>query len=161
MSPALAAALATVAAAAPEDSSDWWLIGSTAMRLCGIAAAEPQDVDLLAGRETALAFLARLGVAAEPAAAPPAGARFASDPFVRVRRPGALDIEVMGDLRVRDGRGWQWVRLATRRPVAVAGGRVFIAEPAEQAALMRLFGRSKDRAKAALIERALADGQTA
>ena len=40
--------LLDIAAAAPPGRTDWWIIGSGALRLCGIIDQPMRDVDLLA-----------------------------------------------------------------------------------------------------------------
>ena len=40
-------ALIEIAATAPADRDDWWIIGSAALVLAGVADIDPADVDFL------------------------------------------------------------------------------------------------------------------
>lgn len=145
----LHAALREIAAAAPPGRDDWWIIGSAALVLAGIDDIEPADVDLLGSTPTIRGFLDGWGVAPPE---PKPGQRFRSEHYRRIDRPGALAIETMGDLEVLSDGGWQKVRPETRIAVAIGGATVFIPALPEQLAILRLFGREKDLAKARLVE---------
>ncbi len=155
MNPALAQSLEKVIAAAPQGRDDWWLIGSAAAHLSGVDLA-PADVDIVAGRETIEAFLARLGPA-QPK--PSENGRFRSIPFCCIPVSGGLDIEVMGDLHVLSSGVWQPLILTTRVPVETGHGPVFVPTLAEQVAVFELFGRPKDLAKAAMAKAAMVRGR--
>lgn len=149
MDAALASALQEIARAAPPGRDDWWIIGSAALVLAGVEGIEPADVDLLGSSETLLGFLDRWG---ERPARPRPGARFRSDPYHRVDRPGSLPIETMGNLEVLSNGIWRKVRPATRVAVDIGDDAVFIPTLDEQLAILRLFGREKDLAKIGMVE---------
>ena len=150
---ALGLSLDRLMASVPPDADDWWLIGSTAALLAGIALM-PDDVDLFGGTATLDAVVRNLGgatVSGSPSQ------HFRSTPFCRITIEGGLPIEVMGDLEVgRDGQ-WRPLRIRTRIPVSFGSGQVYVPDLAEQAAIFELFGRPKDMAKAALVYEKLQD----
>lgn len=148
--PSLANAFRAIGEAAPPEAQDWWIIGSTAMVLAGIEGVEPDDVDILGSQATVLRFLGNWQV--EPGGRVP-GDRFRSFPYRRIRLPDCTDIETMGDLDVRVDGGWRRVVPRTRVEVKFGGVSLFVPEISEQAEIMRLFGRPKDLAKAAVLER--------
>jgi ABC-type multidrug transport system ATPase subunit len=86
------------------------------------------------------------------AGSPAPGARFRSDPYHRVDRPGCLPIETMGDLEVLSNGIWRKVRPETRVAVDIGDATVFIPTLDEQLAILRLFGREKDLAKVGMVE---------
>lgn len=139
----LGAALAQVAAALRPARDPWWVIGSAAVRLHG-ADTSVADIDVLVSvRDAAAMMKAWPGVVTVGAA----GARFRSFPFARL--DGAvLPVELMADLEVCVDGVWRAVRPETR--VAVSG--VFVPEKRELVAILRLFGRDKDLARAALLD---------
>ena len=53
MSPQLSAAFSLIAETG-RDLNDWWIIGSAAMTLAGVAGIVPQDIDVLCSRQDAL-----------------------------------------------------------------------------------------------------------
>lgn len=150
MRPSLAEAFRRIGGAAPEGVDDWWLIGSAAMVLAGFDDVEPEDVDILASSATVLRFLERWGI--EPGEQRP-GEKFRSFPYRRIRLPGCTDIEVMGDLEVLSDGIWRHVLPRTRRRVLFDGVALFVPEAAEQAEIMRLFGRPKDLSRVEVLER--------
>ena len=147
----LVGALQEIARAAPAGREDWWIIGSVALVLAGVEGVEPADVDLLGSAETLSIFLHNWQ---EQPAPPKPGARFRSNPYDRIDRPGCLPIETMGDLEVLSESGWQKVLPLTRLIVDINGLPVFIPALDEQLAILRLFGREKDLAKIRLVEAA-------
>ena len=152
MTPALAQSLERIIAAAPEGR-DWWLIGSAAAHLSGVDLS-PADVDIVGGRETIEAFLARLG----PANAKPSeNGRFRSTPFCCIPVFGGLDIELMADLHVLSSGVWQPLILTTRVTLETEHGLVFVPALTEQVAVFELFGRPKDLAKAAMVRALIAE----
>lgn len=149
----LASAVAAVAQAAPDDADDWWIIGSTAMVLCGVEGVEPDDVDILGSGRTLERFLGRWGVEADESRH---GAQFRSHPYQRVILDGCTPIEVMGDLLVLSDGAWLPVVPASRLPVGDAGAKVYVPTLEDQSEILKRFGRPKDLAKAAMIARFLA-----
>lgn len=148
--PQLRAALIEIAATAPADRDDWWIIGSAALVLAGVADIDPADVDLLGSTETIRAFLSGWGL--EPPDSQP-GQRFRSLHYQRIVLAGALPIETMGDLDVLSEGTWCKVWPETRVEVEIGGASVFIPSLQEQLAILRLFGREKDLARVRMVEK--------
>ena len=139
MTDTLSATLAQVATALADAREPWWVIGSAAVVLHG-GGTTVADVDLLLSRDDAEMLLRRWSL--DPLIA--SDALFGSAVFARTTAT-PLPVEIMSGLKVRDVA----VNLTTRE--VVAG----IAVPArgELIRLLRQFGRPKDLARAALLER--------
>lgn len=132
----------------------WWVIGSSALALCGVGAIEPEDLDLLTSRNDALRLAARFPDRRLPAPARDDHAQFRSE-YHRFAFPEAR-LEAMGALEVRTSTGdWLRVELREDRRCAVGSGTVRVPTIAEQARLLRLFDRPKDRERLRLIAMAL------
>ncbi|MEX3010371.1 hypothetical protein [Hoeflea sp. TYP-13] len=144
--------LREIAAAAPAGSDDWWIIGSGALKLSRITKEPVRDIDILTTRKTALAFLAYWDIAATPAVPHPF---FRSSPFVQVRRPRLLPIDLLGDMHLYENNCWTPLTLKTRNHIVFGSANVFIPELEEQLSVLRRFGRPKDLERAALVEAAL------
>jgi hypothetical protein len=128
-----------VAAAAAAARDPWWIIGSAAMALHGVAVLEVADVDLLMSRRDSAALLRSKGVEPAPGEA---GGRFRSDVFGRWSA-GAYVVEVMGGFHV-DGRE---LVPATR----VARGAFYVPSVDELIVMCGLFARPKDEERASLL----------
>ena len=63
-----------------------------------------------------------------------------------------VPIDVMARMDVRSGGDWSPVAFETRQPVEVEGVIIPIPTIAEQIAVCRLFGRSKDLQRAERLE---------
>lgn len=122
----------------------WWFIGSAAVALHGVETSVA-DVDVLCGEEDARMLLAALGGKVSTS---DGNALFRSAVFGRYQGT-PLPIEVMAGFSVRG----ELVRLATREWIACEEVRVPVPSRDELIALLRRFGRSKDLARAALLER--------
>jgi len=147
--PALAGTLAAVAQALATDADGWWIIGSAAVALHGADAGDVHDVDLLVDRAIVGPLVRRLGLT--PLTLPP-HPLFRSAVFARwlgLPRP----VEIMAGLAVAAGDGWQDVRLRSRQRVAIDGASLFVPEADELLRLLHLFGRPKDRVRAAALAR--------
>jgi hypothetical protein len=128
----------------------WTVIGSAAMILAGADWPDCADLDILTTAAGATALEAAWADWRRPGEPPPPDGPFRSR-FSRYDfAPGA--VEVMGDLEVRTPGGWS--RLALGAPVGHAlGARTWPApDLARQVAILKLFGRPKDLAKAAFLE---------
>jgi hypothetical protein len=133
----------------PSDADDWWIIGSAALVISGMEGLMPEDIDVVSTKRTLDKLLINAGA---ELALPKPHALFRSDPFRRIVREGALDIEVQGDLEVcRDGE-WTPLVIVTREPIQIGKLQVYVPSLGEQAEIFRLFGRPKDVAKAVMIE---------
>jgi hypothetical protein len=128
-----------VRAAAASARDPWWIIGSAAMALQGVASLEVGDVDLLMSRRDAASLLRSKGVEPAPGEA---GGRFRSDVFGRWRA-GAYVVETMGGFYV-DGRE---LVPATR----VAKGGFCVPSVEELIAMCGLFARPKDEERITLL----------
>ncbi|WP_368565778.1 hypothetical protein [Pseudoxanthomonas sp. UTMC 1351] len=127
----------------------WWIIGSAAMRLGGVANVEPADVDVLCSAGDAGRLIAAWQDHLDIAHGPHDGDRFRSR-FARFRHL-PVPLEVMGNLQVLAGGSWQPVRIEATQSVWCDGYVVPIGTWQEQILVLRLLGRDKDLAKADLI----------
>lgn len=126
---------------------EWWLIGSGAMTLLGVAGLTVGDVDVLAHPDDARALLAALGVKPFDSRA---SERFHSRVFGRWE--GApLGVDVLGDFRVKRGDEWVPVWPATRQAVQRGGVMFWTPSVAEMIEICELFGRPKDLKRAAAL----------
>ena len=145
--------LATLASALPVMAQafrdPWWVIGSAAMRLGGIADIEPADIDVLCSAGDAERLIAAWQEHLDVAYMPHDDDRFRS----RFARFGHLPmpLEVMGDLQVHADGVWQPIRIEATQRAWCDGYVVQIATWQEQIRVLRLFGRDKDLVKANLI----------
>lgn len=123
-------------------AAPWSLIGSGALILLGAPIDAAADLDVV----TSVAGAGRLEAAwagwRAPGQAKAPDGPFRSEHFARYATPWG-PVEVMGGLRVRG------------RPLEVSGP---IPGGTEQLRILRLFGRPKDLAKAAVLEAWLAAG---
>ncbi len=138
----------------PHDASDWWIIGSAAMVLCGVET-EAKDVDVFGSEATIAKVLERLDLAPLPPTDDPL---FRSTVFAAHQPPGGVPVELMGGFEVRTKGVWQPLQLHTRRRIETATGPVFVPELSEQIVILELFGRDKDLMRADLIRKFLSNG---
>ena len=123
----------------------WCLIGSAGALLLG-AEVSVADVDVLVSRTDAAALMAQWADRRDVTHAPADGDRFRSH-FARFRFPG-LPVEVMGDLELDAGDGWQPVSPGRLVLVGLQGLAVPVPALDEQIRLFESFGRDKDRVRA-------------
>lgn len=128
----------------------WWIIGSAAMRLAGVAGPEPNDVDLLCSGRDADALAEAWAAHRDEGYRPADDGRFRSR-FARFAHL-PMPLEVMGDLEVRGAGGWQPVQVMSEWRVEVNGQAIPVPTLSEQRRILALFGREKDLAKAARID---------
>jgi hypothetical protein len=124
----------------------WWVIGSAAVALHG-GETDVGDVDVLLSVHDAAAIAARLGLTATMGSAHPL---FRSERFFAWTEP-PVAVEFMAGFAVRDARGWSPVEPVTRDRMAVGAHAIFVPARDELRAMLRRFGRPKDRARAALL----------
>ena len=120
----------------------WWIIGSAAMTLAGVAGIVPQDIDVLCSRQDALRLREAWRDHVDTAYRPAAFTRFVHLP---------MPVEVMGGLELMTEAGWQPVRVHDDMRVDIAGVAVRIPTRQEQRRILLAFGRGKDLAKAARL----------
>jgi len=151
MTPAeLGALLARLAPDLDTLGEPWSLIGSGALIIAGAPWPSCEDVDILTTEAGARALEAawagwRAGdYAPDPAA--PFRSRFSRYDF----RPGAA--EVMGGLELRTAAGWAPVAVRELAPASFAGRTWPVPSLADQARILKSFGRPKDLEKAAFLQ---------
>ena len=145
MSPELVRSAELIARVMPAGS-DWWIIGSAALALGGIDVT-PGDIDVFAASDVIETARRTLGVAARPSSSE----LFRSSPYFQVRPEGGLEIDFMGALEVRSASEWIGLHIESRISVTIGSATLFVPSLEEQVAILRLFGRPKDLARAALI----------
>jgi hypothetical protein len=139
------AVLARLRPALDATAQPWCLIGSAALMIAKVPIDRCPDIDVLttgqgaAFLENAWAEQRQETFAPDPAS--PFRSRFSRYAF----REGA--VEVMGDLTFQDAP----VSVQEIAAAPFGGMRVPIPTLAEQARLLRLFGRPKDKARLALL----------
>jgi len=126
----------------------WWLIGSAAMVLHGVALPAIDDIDILTTPAGARALAAQWGV--EPTTPGPSE-KFDSEVFFQ-RSDTPLAVEVMAGFRVKAAGGWIEVLPKTREALAWPGGPWFAPSRAELLDILALFGRAQDRERAVLLK---------
>ena len=128
----------------------WSLIGSAALIVAGSAWPACDDVDILTTEAGALALEVAWAGWRDPAYAPDPSARFRSR-FSRYDfAPGKA--EVMGGLMLRGPDGtWSPVEVWDLRPARFGGRDWPVPSLADQARILKRFGRPKDLEKAAFL----------
>ena len=139
--------LAVVSSLASRLRDDWWIIGSAAIALTGIAIEVP-EVELLLSERDAGALLAGW---AQPRPATEGQDRFRSIHGEHTATP--IPIEIMGGLEVCTGGTWVPVTPGTRDRIELAGGAVYIPDAADQLALLLMFRRTRDLVRAEMLVR--------
>ena len=147
MTRALAETFAMVAEAASGASSPWWIIGSAAVVLHGCCVPHVRDVDLLMSAADAEQLLRRVGGRLRPTDTDP---RFRSRVFGNWDAP--VPVEVFGGFALATPQGWRDVFLSTRKPVTIAGRKLFVPSADELVPLLHSFGRAKDLERARILE---------
>ena len=140
--------LASVAELASDCRDPWWIIGSAAALLVGVAEQPVADVDLLVSEADARRLLDRLSL--RPFSPDPSD-RFRSALFARLDAL-PLPLEVMAGLKVRAHGRWRPVVPRTRQCAARENRLLYVPDAAEQVRICRLFGRAKDLARAARLD---------
>lgn len=143
---ALAALYAALEPALAALDAPWCIIGSGAAMIAGAPVEDCPDLDIMTTTAGALALETAWEACRDRQYAPTSGdvfrSRFSAYAFPEGR------VEVMGDLLLRGTP----VAIPAGVPTPFAGGMVRIPTLEAQIALLRLFGRSKDLAKAAMLE---------
>lgn len=147
MTPELAQALSAVAEALSDAQDDWWIIGSAAVSLHGVAPVTVADIDILTTPEAALRLAGRWRVTPDP---PGGDALFRSAVHFEHQLAGRT-VDVMAELWVHGPVGWAVLHPKTRVPIAVGDATLYAPERAELIEILQLFGRPKDLERAALL----------
>ena len=128
----------------------WCVIGSAGALMLG-ADVHVADVDVLVSRTDAEALMVQWASRRDDSHVPADGDRFRSH-FARFRFPG-LPVEVMGNLELDAGDGWQPVSPGRLVLVGLQGLAVPVPSLDDQIRLFESFGRDKDRARAAALRK--------
>jgi hypothetical protein len=139
--------LLVVAEALVPARDSWWIIASAAAALHG-AEISVADVDLLVSRRDGEALLARLGLETVLTSSD----RFRSDLFA-CWTGAPLPVDIMAGFHVLGADGWQEIRPVTRIALPFGGTTLPIPSIPELIEHCRLFGRPKDLARAAILQR--------
>lgn len=147
MTPELARSLEAVAEVMAAAHDDWWIIGSAAVALHGARPVTVADIDVLTSRDQALRLAELWDASPEPPGDHPL---FRSAIHFEHRLAGAT-IDVMAELEVNGPAGWTLLRPASRVPLRAGAATLYAPDRAELVEILRLFGREKDLARAALL----------
>ena len=147
LSPDLSRTLAMTIDVLRDARDPWWIISSAAVALHGVRPIVVGDVDVLVSVADAEGVMAALGVAPSTDTA---SSMFRSAVFGRWTVP-PLVMEIMADFHVATAAGWVAVLPQTRVPVVVGGRVAYVPDREELVAMLRLFGRPKDLARARLL----------
>lgn len=137
--------LAAIARISPRLQDDWWIIGSAAIALAGVAIEVP-DVDLLLSERDARMLLDGWGLAKQSTDGLD---RFRSVYGEHTATP--IPIEIMGKLEVCIEGEWKPVTPSTRERIDLPQGAVYTPDTADQLALLLMFRRPKDLVRAEML----------
>jgi len=139
--------LAAVSSISSRLHDDWWIIGSAAIVLTGVAIEVP-EVELLLSERDARALLVEW---AQPTPAGEGPNHVRSIHGEHTVTP--IPIQVMGGLEVYTDGAWVRVTPNTRERIELTGGTVYIPDAADQLALLLMFRRTKDLVRAEMLMR--------
>ncbi|WP_394727247.1 hypothetical protein [Altererythrobacter sp. GH1-8] len=145
--PPLATSLSLVSEVLRTARDPWWIIGSAAVALHGGDAGYIADIDVIVSRRDLDALYDSLPLTDTP---DDGKTMFRSQRFGRWAGP-ALDVEFMTGLEVLANGAWEAVEPRTRIAVQCGEATLYLPERFELIAILRLFGREKDLARAATI----------
>ncbi|WP_265563471.1 hypothetical protein [Sphingomicrobium arenosum] len=150
---ALRRSLAMLAGVLEAEARDpWWIIGSAGLWLSGVDPGGIADIDLIVSAEDGARLLDHWQLDHRADDHP----QFRSATYARWTAP-PVPIELMASFRLREEGKWVAIEPQTRIAHDVAGACLYTPSLAEQAALLRRFGRKKDLDRLARI--AAAEGQ--
>lgn len=129
-------------------TSDAFVIGSAAVYLVG-ADIDVADLDILTTTEDALRLETVWQSRRLRDYLPSDGGLFRSR-FARYAF-AAMPVEIMGGLEVCVANAWQRVRIDESRPLDGYAARLRLPSSAELRRVLQLFGRDKDRRRAAVL----------
>jgi hypothetical protein len=141
----LEATLAEVARVSARLQDDWWVIGSAAIALSGVAI-EVLDVNLLLSERDARSLLNDWATATTPTEGQD---RFRSVCGEHVGTP--IPVEIMGGLELSVEGQWVPVTPTTRLRVDLPGGPAYTPDVADQLALLLMFRRPQDLVRAEML----------
>lgn len=130
--------------------NEFFVIGSGALVLSGVAVDSMEDIDMLTSSPDAGFLKERWASHIQPTYVPDCPSLFRSD-FARFRFDG-ISVEVMGNLQVNKGQCWVPLLVQEYQAVEIAGCSVKVPTLMEQFRIFRFFGRPKDLQKAELLK---------
>ena len=145
----LEATLLALAPALDAARHPWWILGSAAVLLHGADPGEIADVDVLLDRRDVAAVLARLGLAPQIGQG---DSQFRSATFNRWTY-AALPAELFAGFSLCEAGDWREYVPQTRVAAKLGRAAAFVPERGELIELLHRFGRAKDLARAAALNR--------
>lgn len=130
-----------------QCDDDWWIIGSGAVFLHGAQVENIADIDVMLSARDFERLAGRLGFDRTPEGS---NELFVSSAYGRWNEL-ALPVEFMTGLKVHHAGTWRDVVPATRQRIEHAGTHFFAPEAQELIAILEMFGRPKDSARAAAL----------
>ena len=134
--------LASIAIELQEISSEFYIIGASAMILSEIEIGETFDIDILTTEANSLKLQQLLSRYIEVAPKTKENDLFRSN-FARFHLP-LMDIEVMGDLQIKKNNVWLPVCVEKYREIFIGNLIIRIPTLEEQKRILSFFGREKD-----------------
>ncbi len=134
---------------------NFYLIGSAALSLCGIKLDLMSDMDILvSGRDAGFLKTAWRNRLIEEHVTTDDDLFFSK--FARYKF-SVLDIEIMGDLKVKNNGIWKRLEIEESTSVIAGNFEIKIPTLSEQKRILQLFGREKDQKRIKLIDKELFD----
>lgn len=134
--------LASIAIELQEISSEFYIIGASAMILSEVEIGETFDIDILTTEANSLKLQQLLSRYIEVAPKTKENDLFRSN-FARFHLP-LMDIEVMGDLQIKKNNVWLPVFVEKYREIFIGNLIIRIPTLEEQKRILSFFGREKD-----------------
>lgn len=131
-----------------DNHDPWWVIGSAAMLMFGHAEGTINDVDFLVSARDAKAISDRLNL---PNLAD-SSSELSRSPFLLHPKSDETAIEIIADLKIKQGDIWMPVALTSRETHNLNGSTLYTPDRTELAALYRRIGRDKDQRRAAQLD---------
>lgn len=140
----LAAGVVGVARLLANCERPWWIIGSSAVALHGAAAGPIADIDVVIAPED---FTSLESAGAIQSIDDRTRDHFNSDHFGRAEIAG-MTVELFAGLKVKSHGQWHLVAFDRADTIEIGGKAVTIPTRADLVALLELFARPKDLARA-------------
>lgn len=137
--------------AASEDP--WWILGSSAIALCGIDPQIIRDIDVVISPQDARRLMKRYDLSNQ---ADGGNHLFRSEIVLRPQL-GPIPLEILSNYEIRERGTWTLLTLNTRKTVEVEGATLFVPELDEQIEILTKLGREKDLQRIALIRSSRSD----
>lgn len=137
---ALISALGELPALLRYCQDDYWIISSAAVALHIQQDIGAADIDLLVSRADGHKLMQQYRLTNQ---ADQRHALFRSSLLLQYHE-FALPVEIMAELTVKSGSGWQPIRPQSRQQIMTGGNFFFLPDREELAAMLACFGRPKD-----------------